>query len=188
MQSYLVVGLGNPGEEYENTRHNVGFDVLDFLAKEEGAKWELARLGWKTDVKVKGRTLHLLKPNTFMNLSGKAIQYWLNHLSVPVENLLVVVDDLALPLGKIRLRPKGSDGGHNGLKDIQVKLGTAQYKRLRFGIGDEFSKGKQINFVLGKFSSQEWNVVLDAIQKCKEAIRSFPLARNFGDVMTQFNQ
>ncbi|MFT6718509.1 MAG: PTH1 family peptidyl-tRNA hydrolase [Sphingobacteriales bacterium] len=188
MQSFLVVGLGNPGEEYNATRHNIGFEVLDYLAKAEGEKWETARYGDICTIKNKGRKIHLLKPSTFMNLSGKAVLYWQNELNIPLESILVVVDDLALPLGKVRLRGKGSDGGHNGLKDIQLKLNTTDYKRLRFGIGDEFSKGKQINFVLGKFSEEEWKTAHETILKCMDAIKGFSTARNFGEVMTQFNK
>jgi len=188
MQSFLVIGLGNPGEKYAMTRHNIGFDILDYLAKAEGENWEEKKLGWMCTIKNKGRKIHLLKPNTFMNLSGKAVQYWMNELNIPLENILVLVDDLALPVGKLRLRGKGSDGGHNGLKDIQAKLGSTNYKRLRFGIGDEFSKGKQIDFVLGRYTDEEWEVVHPAILRSMEAIKAFSVARQFGEVMTEYNK
>lgn len=152
---YLIVGLGNPGLKYENTRHNVGFKVLDTFAKELGAEFSTEKLADVTTVKFKGRTLILAKPNTFMNLSGKAVNYWMQTEKIKIENLLVITDDIALPFGKLRMKGKGSDGGHNGLKDIQAVLGTSQYARLRFGVGSEFNPGKQSNYVLGDWSKEE---------------------------------
>ena len=146
---YLIVGLGNIGPEYQNTRHNIGFKVLDAFAKASNTVFEDMRYGAVATVKLKGRTLILLKPNTYMNLSGKAVSYWMQKEKIELSNLFVVVDDLALPFGTIRLRGKGSDGGHNGLKSINQLLGTQDYTRLRFGIGNEFPKGKQVDYVLG---------------------------------------
>ena len=147
---YLIVGLGNIGPEYQNTRHNIGFKVLDAFAKASNTVFEDMRYGAVATVKLKGRTLILLKPNTYMNLSGKAVSYWMQKEKIELSNLFVVVDDLALPFGTIRLRSKGSDGGHNGLKSINQLLGTQDYTRLRFGIGNEFPKGKQVDYVLKK--------------------------------------
>ena len=156
---YLIVGLGNPGDEYAHTRHNIGFDVLDQLAGSQ--PWELARHGWITEIKHKGRTLLLLKPNTYMNLSGKALVYWMQQEKIKIENVLVIVDDLSLPLAKLRMRIKGSDGGHNGLKSIQASLNSDEYSRLKFGIGNDFPRGRQVEFVLGKWKPEE----LEPIQK-----------------------
>src|SRR5690606_4381700 len=144
MKKYLVVGLGNIGDAYKNTRHNIGFKVLDYLAEQENLTFETQKLGDIATYKLKGRTFIFLKPSTYMNLSGKAVLYWLTKENIPLENLLVITDDLNLPFGSIRVKTKGSDGGHNGLKDIQGKLNTVNYNRFRFGISDAFSKGKQI--------------------------------------------
>jgi peptidyl-tRNA hydrolase, PTH1 family len=184
---YLIVGLGNPGREYEETRHNIGFKVLDELATAQGVSFKEDRLGWMAEFKHKGRTFVLVKPNTFMNLSGKSVRYWLQTTKLERENLLVILDDLALPFGKIRMRPKGSDGGHNGLKSIQELLGTSEYPRLRFGIGDEFSKGRQVDYVLGKWSEEESKSLKDVIQTAGNAVLSFGLA-GLGDTMTRFNK
>ncbi len=170
---YLIVGLGNPGKEYENTRHNIGFKTLDALAKASNVSFSQEKLAHKTTVKHKGRTLVLIKPTTFMNLSGKAVNYWLQKEKIPKENLLIITDDLALPLGKLRLKPKGSDGGHNGLKDIQKVLNTNQYARLRFGIGNQFSKGKQVDYVLGEWTPEEQELLPSLIDKSKDIILSF---------------
>ena len=170
---YLVVGLGNPGSQYDHTRHNVGFDVLNKLASEAVAPFKVDRLCEKTEVKYKGRILILIKPTTYMNLSGKAVQYWLQKEKIPIERLLVISDDLALPFGKLRLKSKGSDGGHNGLKDIQYVLQTKTYCRLRFGIGSEYSKGQQSYFVLGKWSSEELEKLDERLGVCIEFIKSF---------------
>lgn len=170
---YLIVGLGNPGEKYAETRHNIGFKVLDELISGSENKFAVEKLGAVTYYKFKGRTLVLLQPSTYMNLSGKAVNYWLQHEKIPVENLLVITDDIALPLGKLRLKPKGSDGGHNGLKDIQATLGNDQYTRLRFGVGNEFAKGKQVDYVLGEWSQEEMPLLKERIKIACEIIKSF---------------
>ena len=183
---YLITGLGNPGNEYENTRHNIGFSVLDHLANQENLIFESARHGLTTTFKFKGRSLILLKPNTYMNLSGKAIQYWLQAEKIPIENLLVITDDLALPFGTIRIRAKGSDGGHNGLKSIQEILNRTDYARLRFGIGSEFNKGSQVNYVLSQWSSDENSALPERLQKCTDAVKSFATVE-MGFTMSNFN-
>jgi PTH1 family peptidyl-tRNA hydrolase len=170
---YLIVGLGNIGAEYENTRHNIGFKVLDAFVEASNTCFKPNRFGDVTEVKTKGRVLICLKPNTFMNLSGKAINYWLQKEKIKIENLLVITDDLALPFGKIRLKGKGSDGGHNGLKSIQQILGHPNYARLRFGISSEFNKGQQINYVLGTWSNDENKQLTERIAICTELIPSF---------------
>lgn len=170
---YLIAGLGNIGEEYQHTRHNIGFDVLDAFAKASNICFEDKRYGAVTEWKFKGRTFILLKPSTYMNLSGKAIHYWLQKENVPFENLLVILDDLALPLGTVRIKPKGSDGGHNGLKSINEVLGRQDYTRVRFGIGSEFSKGRQVDFVLGKWSPEEMKLVETRMSLAIEIIKSF---------------
>jgi len=171
--NYLIAGLGNIGEEYNETRHNIGFEVVERLAKDFEVEWESERLAYKTYFRYKGRGFHLIKPTTFMNLSGKAVKYWLTKLKIKQEQLLVVMDDLALPYGKIRLRLKGSDAGHNGLKNIDLLLGNNKYARLRFGIGDNFPRGKQIQYVLGKWSNDEYADLPPLIEKASEAIVSF---------------
>lgn len=173
---YLIIGLGNPGAEYELTRHNIGFLILDRFAEKEKAKFTTQRLADKTEVKFKGRQLHLIKPNTFMNLSGKAVNYWINELKIPRENVLVLVDDLALPFGSLRLRGKGSAAGHNGLTNIEETLGTQQYSRLRFGIGNNFSKGGQVDFVLSSFSGDEFKAIVPLMDKAIEMVQSFATA------------
>ena len=173
MSKFLIVGLGNIGSEYKHTRHNIGFDVLDFLAKEEGVSFSEGRLADVAHLKLKGKPIVLIKPTTYMNLSGKAVNYWLQQEKINIENMLVIVDELALPLGKIRINPKGSDGGHNGLKNIQETLNTNVYTRLRFGIGNEFSKGKQVDFVLGKWTDDEQAILKDRIKIASDAIKSF---------------
>ena len=177
---YLIVGLGNPGKEYEQTRHNIGYMALDRFVeslnidnKDKRYEFSVERHAYMTEVKVKGRTLILIKPTTFMNLSGKAVRYWLDKEKIPIENLLIIVDDLALPLGTIRLRMGGSDGGHNGLKDIIAALGHIKFNRLRFGIGNNFAKGRQIDFVLGKIEGEDWNVVDNKLDMCCDIIKSF---------------
>ena len=183
---YLITGLGNPGSEYENTRHNIGFSVLDFLAQKEGLTFEQVRHGSLAQYKYKGRTILLLKPNTFMNLSGKAVQYWLQQEKIPFENHLVITDDLALPFGTIRLRGKGSDGGHNGLKNIQLITNRSDYARLRFGIGSEFNKGSQVNYVLDRWDAEESQKLPERIEKCTDLIRSFATI-GLSHTMTAFN-
>ena len=186
MKKYLIAGLGNIGAEYVNTRHNIGFKVLDKLAQQEGADFETAKLGSVAIVRLKGRTLILLKPNTYMNLSGKAVKYWLDKEKIPAENLLVVTDDLNLSFGTIRIKAKGSDGGHNGLKSIQQLLTTTEYPRFRFGISDEFKKGKQVDYVLGEWSDEEKTALPERLEKSAEAIKSFALA-GLADTMSNFN-
>ncbi|WP_027127470.1 aminoacyl-tRNA hydrolase [Gelidibacter mesophilus] len=176
MKKYLIVGLGNIGSDYANTRHNIGFKILDHLAKMEGLSFETQKLGDLTVYKFKGRQFILLKPNTYMNLSGKAIQYWLNKENVPLENLLVITDDLNLPFGTIRLKTKGSAGGHNGLKDTQDKLQTTNYNRFRFGISDAFSQGRQVDYVLGEWTAEEDSKLSERLDKSVELIKSFGTA------------
>lgn len=170
---YLIVGLGNPGDKYENTRHNIGFKVVNALAAERNAVFETVKLGDLSEVKWKGRTLVLLKPSTFMNLSGKAVNYYLQKEQIKPENLLVIVDDLALPFGKLRLKASGSDGGHNGLKDIQEKLNSNKYSRLRFGVGSKFNRGHQVDYVLGDWDKEEEMVLEERIKKAVDFIKNF---------------
>lgn len=172
---YLIVGLGNIGPEYQNTRHNIGFHVLDAFAKASNLVFEDARYGAVAEARVKGRQLRLLKPSTYMNLSGKAVSYWLQKEHVPVENLLVVLDDLALPFGTIRMRAKGSDGGHNGLKNINALLGTQDYARVRVGIGNNFPRGGQIDYVLGQWTGEEEESLAAIDEHCGKMIESFVL-------------
>lgn len=186
MKKFLIVGLGNIGEKYANTRHNIGFKVLDALVEKEGLKFETQKLGDLTTYKFKGRTFILLKPSTYMNLSGKAVKYWLTKEKVPQENLLVITDDLNLPFGNIRVKTKGSDGGHNGLKDIQNTLQTTKYNRFRFGISDEFSKGRQIDYVLGEWTDEENKTLPERIEKSIELIKSFGTA-GINNTMNTFN-
>ncbi len=186
MKKYLIVGLGNLGSEYAETRHNIGFKVLDELAKQEDLTFETLKLGDITTYKLKGRTFILLKPNTYMNLSGKAVLYWLTKEKIPLENLLVITDDLNLPFGSIRVKTKGSDGGHNGLKDIQEKLNTTKYNRFRFGISDAFSKGKQVDYVLGEWSIEEQNALKERLEQSSKIIKSFGLA-GISNTMNTFN-
>lgn len=176
MKKYLIVGLGNIGEKYENTRHNIGFSILDSFAEKESLIFESKKLGNITTYKFKGRTFILLKPTTYMNLSGKSVLYWMTKEKIPLENVLIVTDDLNLPFGSIRLKTKGSDGGHNGLKDIQEKLRTTNYNRFRFGIGDSFSKGKQVDFVLSKWSAEEEESLPERLDMCHKLIKSFGMA------------
>lgn len=170
---YLIVGLGNIGAEYEHTRHNIGFDVADAFVAKHGGTFKSDRLADVAECKWKGRTFVVIKPTTFMNLSGKAVKYWMDKEKIPLENLFVLVDDLALPLNVLRIRPGGSDAGQNGLKSIQELLGTNQYPRLRFGIGNDYPKGRQIDFVLGKWPATEWKMVQQKIEKSVEIIESF---------------
>lgn len=175
MKKFLIFGLGNPGAEYSRTRHNIGFEVLDAIASDTSS-FSSERYADVAKIRVKGREIILVKPNTYMNLSGKAVRYWMEAEKVPLENILVVVDELALPLGALRMKMRGSDGGHNGLKSIQQILGRADYPRLRFGIGNDFSKGQQADFVLGNWSEEEWKLLQPRIKKAAEAIKSFVLA------------
>lgn len=176
MKKFLIVGLGNIGEDYKDTRHNIGFKVLDFYASTERFSFETQKLGAIATHKIKGRSLLFLKPSTYMNLSGKAILYWLNKEKILLENLLVITDDLNLPFGTIRLKTKGNDGGHNGLKDIQNKLQTTAYNRFRFGISDSFSKGRQVDYVLGQWTDDEQSQLKERLPIAAEAIKSFVLS------------
>lgn len=183
---YLIVGLGNIGPEYQDTRHNIGFNVLDAFAKASNVVFEDRRYGAASEVKLKGRPLILLKPNTYMNLSGKAVSYWMQKEKIALENLLILVDDLALPFGTLRLRGQGSDGGHNGLKSINACLGTTNYARLRFGIGNEFKKGQQVDYVLGGWKEEEIKHMDALLERSKEIISSFVLL-GLSKTMTSFN-
>ncbi|WP_126970589.1 aminoacyl-tRNA hydrolase [Gynurincola endophyticus] len=173
MSKYLIVGLGNIGFEYDGTRHNIGFDVVDALAKHWNQSFEVERLAAVAFHKFRGKQVILIKPTTYMNLSGRAVKYWMDKEKVAIENILVILDDLALPLSKVRLRASGSDAGHNGLKSIQESLSTQQYPKLRFGIGNNYPKGHQVDFVLGKWNMQEKPIVDQKINKCVEVIESF---------------
>lgn len=186
MKKFLIVGLGNIGPKYENTRHNIGFKILERLAYKEDLAFEPAKLGDITTYKIKGRSLLLLKPSTYMNLSGKAILYWLQKEKIPIENLLVITDDLNLPFGTIRVKTKGSDGGHNGLKDTQLQLGTTTYNRFRFGIDNEFGRRSQVDFVLGEWEPEEENQLPERLDKSVEVIKSFALA-GITTTMNTFN-
>lgn len=186
MKKFLIVGLGNIGSEYVNTRHNIGFKVVDFLAKKAGVEFATVKLGTLAELKVKGRTLLLLKPNTYMNLSGKAVQYWMEKEKIAKENILVITDDLNLPFGTLRIKPKGSDGGHNGLKSIQSVLNTTEYPRFRFGISDDFKKGKQVDYVLGEWDEEEKAKLPERLEVAANAVESFALA-GLGNTMTAFN-
>ena len=186
MSKFLIVGLGNIGKEYEHTRHNIGFDVVEVLAKELDATFDLGRLAVYAKASFKGKQIHIIKPTTYMNLSGKAIKYWMNELKIPIENVFVVVDDLALPFGQLRVRGKGSDAGHNGLKSIQEELLTQEYPRLKFGIGNDFPKGRQVDFVLGKWDQNQAVELLLRIDTAVEIIKSF-CATGLANTMNSFN-
>lgn len=174
--NFLIVGLGNIGNEYAQTRHNIGFRVLDALAKASNIVFEDKRYGAVATLKVKNQTLTLLKPSTYMNLSGNAVRYWMNEKKIPLENLLVVVDDLSLPFGQLRMRPGGSEAGHNGLRHITSVLGTQQYARLRFGIGNDFPRGGQVDFVLGEFTEEDLKTMDERLEMAGEMVKSFALA------------
>jgi PTH1 family peptidyl-tRNA hydrolase len=173
MSKFLIVGLGNIGEEYAETRHNIGFKIVDALIAGTDAKFSAGRYADVAELKHKGKQLIILKPSTYMNLSGKAVNYWMQAEKIPLENILVLVDELALPFGKIRIGPKGSDGGHNGLKSIQEVLNTTHYARLRFGIASEFNKGGQVNYVLGKWNEEELKTLQERIKIAADAVKSF---------------
>ena len=183
---FLIVGLGNIGAEYVNTRHNIGFKIVDFLAKKEGIQFETVKLGSLAEYKFKGRTFFLLKPNAYMNLSGKAVKYWMEKENIPLENILIITDDLNLSFGTIRIKPKGSDGGHNGLKNINLMLNTSNYSRFRFGISDEFKKGKQVDYVLGDWDEDEKTKLPERLEVGSEIIKSFGTA-GLENTMTNFN-
>ena len=184
---YLIVGLGNIGAEYDATRHNIGFDVADTFVIKHGGSFKLERLAHVAQCKWKGKSFTVIKPTTYMNLSGKALKYWMDKEAIPMEQVLVIVDDLALPIDVLRLRPGGSAAGHNGLRNIEEVLGTNQYPRLRFGIGDKFPKGKQIDFVLGKWTPDELPYVKDKILKSVDVIESFA-ALGMERTMNTFNK
>ncbi|MEL6973814.1 MAG: aminoacyl-tRNA hydrolase [Bacteroidota bacterium] len=186
MKKYLVVGLGNIGTEYENTRHNIGFNILDFMASKESFSFSTDKLGDVAPFKYKGRSILFLKPSTYMNLSGKAVKYWMDKEKVPLENVLVITDDINLPFGTLRLKGKGSDGGHNGLKNIQSILGTTTYPRFRFGVGADFGKGRQIDYVLGQWNSEEQSQMPERLEQSKNLVLSFVFA-GAKNTMNQFN-
>ena len=183
---YLVIGLGNPGAEYENTRHNIGFKVLDKLASLSNSSFFTDRYADVAEVKFKGRNLVLIKPNTFMNLSGKAVAYWMHKSKINIENIVVVTDDISLPFGVLRLRKKGSDGVHNGLKDIQAVLGDSHYPRLRFGVGGDFSRGKQVEYVLDNFSNEDYSTMDNRMEMAVKMIQAFA-TMGIGRAMSDFN-
>lgn len=186
MKKFLIVGLGNIGADYVNTRHNIGFKVLDYLAKKEGLSFQTAKLGDVAEYKIKGRTLILLKPNTYMNLSGKAVHYWMEKEKIVKENVLVITDDLNLAFGTIRIKSKGSDGGHNGLKNIQLLLNSTEYPRFRFGISDDFKKGRQVDYVLGEWDEDEKAKLPERLDMAVEVINSFALA-GLNNTMNTYN-
>ena len=176
MKKFLIVGLGNIGDTYVNTRHNIGFQVLDALAKDQDASFETEKLGDITRFRYKGRVFILLKPSTYMNLSGKSVKYWVNQEKIPLENLCIVTDDVHIDFGSIRIKIKGSAGGHNGLKDIQEKLNTQQYNRFRFGVGGNYARGRQADFVLGSWTKEEESQLIERIPIAVKAILSFGTA------------
>nr|WP_042287614.1 aminoacyl-tRNA hydrolase [Nonlabens ulvanivorans] len=186
MKKFLIIGLGNIGDKYTETRHNIGFKVLDEISKIKDVSFETLTLGDVATITHKGKKITLLKPSTYMNLSGKAIKYYMNQESIPKEQILVVTDDLNLPFGTLRMKAKGTDGGHNGLKDTQIKLNTPNYPRLRFGISDEFSKGRQVDYVLGEWNKEELKALPERINKAAEACLSFTHA-GLANTMNQFN-
>jgi len=173
MSKFLIVGLGNIGPEYEHTRHNIGFDVVTAFVLKHKGNFETARLAEKAEVKYKGKVFICIKPTTYMNLSGKAFKYWMDREKIPLENTLTIVDEIALPLEILRLRPGGSDGGHNGLRDIQLTLGTDKYPKLRFGIGNNYPRGMQVDYVLMKWFAEELSLVWKKIEYCSEIIENF---------------
>ena len=176
MKKYLIVGLGNIGEKYNNTRHNIGFKILDYIVKDESVTFESDKLGAVSSFRFKGRTFIMLKPSTYMNLSGKAVKYWMDKENIPLENVLIICDDLNIPFGTFRLKAKGSAGGHNGLKDINEKLNTQQYARFRFGVSDSFSKGRQVDYVLGKWNKEEHSILIERLEKALNLVKSFGTA------------
>ena len=183
---YLILGIGNKGEKYENTRHNIGFKIVERVAEKIEAKFSSANYGWTAEGKYKGRKVILLKPDTYVNLSGNALKFWMQKENIPLENILVVTDDLALPFGALRLKSKGSDAGHNGLKNIQEMIKTQNYARLRFGISSDFEKGKQIDYVIGEWSEEENEKLPERIEKFADACLSFVFA-GITNTMNTFN-
>ncbi len=186
MKKFLIVGLGNIGPKYDNTRHNIGFKIVDALAKDHAATFETDKLGAIANFRFKGRTFVLLKPSTYMNLSGKAVKYWMDKEKIAIENVLIVTDDLNIDFGTIRLKGKGSAGGHNGLKDIQEKLNTTSYPRFRFGVGADYSKGRQVDFVLNEWSKEETSELIERIPVSCNLITSFGTA-GMANTMNAFN-
>ncbi|MCU0436642.1 MAG: aminoacyl-tRNA hydrolase [Raineya sp.] len=184
---YLIVGLGNIGTEYANTRHNIGFMVVDALAKTKEVSFQTGRLADVADFKHKGKHIYLVKPSTYMNLSGKAVNYWMQELKIPLEQILVITDDLALPFGKLRLRAKGSDGGHNGLKSIQATVNSQDYARLRMGVGSDFPKGAQADYVLSPFNEEEQKDLEKILETASNAVLSFCL-EGVSNAMNKFNK
>lgn len=185
--SFLIAGLGNVGIEYENTRHNVGFKIVDELARQNNVPFVLDRLAHVARYRSRGKSITLIKPTTYMNLSGKAVRYWLTELKVQPQNLLVVLDDIAIPFGSLRLRGKGSDGGHNGLKDIDATLGNNQYARLRFGVGSNFAKGRQVDYVLGQWNVEEMKQLDEKIKTAVLAVNSF-MFEGLERAMSKYNK
>lgn len=186
MKKFLVVGLGNIGEKYHNTRHNIGFKIVDAFVKEYEGSFETEKLGDIAKLRIKGKTVIVLKPSTYMNLSGKAIQYWMKQENIKVENLLVITDDLNIDFGKIRIKGKGSSGGHNGLKDIQDKFNTGAYPRFRFGVGANYGRGRQVDFVLGEWSDEEESEMIERIPTSVKAVTSF-ITAGLANTMNEFN-
>ena len=186
MKKFLIVGLGNIGSEYANTRHNIGFKILDYISNQENCPFQTVKLGELAELKIKGRSLLLLKPNTYMNLSGKAVKYWMEKENIEKENILIITDDLNLVFGTIRIKTKGSDGGHNGLKNIQLELNTSEYPRFRFGISDAFKKGQQVNYVLGEWSEEEKAKLKERLEIASEIVKSFALA-GLNNTMNLYN-
>ena len=184
---YLIVGLGNIGPEYLTTRHNIGFMVLDRMAVAASAKWQMGRFAYGTELKHKGRTLYCIKPTTYMNLSGKALNYWMKELQIPKENILVITDDIALPYSKLRLKPKGSHGGHNGLRNIEEILGDNNFARLRFGVGSDFPKGRQADYVLGNFEGADYAELPIHLDRAADIIHSF-CTLGINQTMNNFNE
>lgn len=186
MKKFLIVGLGNIGSEYVNTRHNIGFKVLDYIINQENSSFKSVKLGDLAEMKIKGKTVFFLKPNTYMNLSGKAVKYWMDKENIAKENILVITDDLNLPFGTIRIKSKGSDGGHNGLKNIQLLLNSTEYPRFRFGISDTFKKGQQVNYVLGEWDEEEKEKLKERLEISSEIIKSF-VSAGLNNTMNTFN-
>ena len=183
---FLIVGLGNPGVKYQNTRHNIGFKALEYVSKHANAFFSSVRYGELSSFKYKGKSIFLLKPNTYMNLSGNAVNYWMKKENIPLSNLLIITDDINLSIGVLRMKKKGSDGGHNGLKNIQELLLSSSYPRLRIGVGNEFSKGKQVDYVLGDWSQEEEEILEEKVVKIKEMILSFCFA-GIENTMNKYN-
>lgn len=186
MKKFLIVGLGNIGEKYDNTRHNIGFKIVDALVKEYEESFSTEKLGDLAKLKIKGKTVFVLKPNTFMNLSGKAVLYWMKKENILIDNVLIITDDLNIDFGKVRIKGRGSAGGHNGLKDIQDKLNTGSYPRFRFGVGANYRKGGQVDFVLGKWSDEEESALIERVPTSIKAIESFVNA-GLANTMNTFN-